>query len=123
MVPTVYAASDRTRTTSLKMRPSSNLREELYQVQPHSSQSHKGRELWIIPALRGQECFTTVIVKASFFLHVKRSAVLPNISSVTSQKRAGVTIPALVHKIPVAMTDFQNKHNMEDQGILVYYAA
>jgi hypothetical protein len=63
-----------------------------------------------------------VSVKASFFLYVKRSAVLPKISSVTSLKRAGITIPALVHEIPLAMTDFLIKHNIEDQGILVYNA-
>jgi len=55
----------------------------------------------------------TVSIKASYFLHVQRSAVLPKISSVTSLKRAGVTIPALVPEIPLAVTDFQSKHSTE----------
>jgi len=63
-----------------------------------------------------------VSVKAFFFLHVKQSAVLPKISRVTSLKRAGVTIPALVHEIPLTVKIFQNKYNNEDQGIPVYYA-
>jgi hypothetical protein len=39
-----------------------------------------------------------------------------------SLKTADISIPALVHEIPLANTYFQCKRNTEDQELLMYYS-